>query len=130
MFRRQARKEEDAISEALLASIPEVGAAGEGKKAAKPPTRFVEMPEPPTAPSTAPSLAQMRQELESVFTREITQVEQAVAAALRQMEERLVKANDEIAILRLENAELQRARDANAKRLEALRSLALREEHD
>lgn len=130
MFRRQARKEEEAISEALLASIPEVDAPKDARKGRKT-ARFVEVSDGASpAPAPLPNLAHMRQELEAAFAREMSVVEQAVAGALRDMEARLVKAQDEIAILRMENEELGRARDAHAKRLEALRNLALREGHD
>lgn len=126
MFRKQSRKEDEPISEDLLAAIPDVGQ----ERGASPQvtTRFVPVDAGGAKPGGAASLAQMRQELEVVFARELSHVEQAVANALAQMEAELVKANDQIALLRIENEELQRARDAAAKRLEALRALVMRED--
>lgn len=126
MFRKANRKEDETIPEALLASIPDVGARREAPAPAA--THFVEVHSGAARPGAPPQLAAMRQELETVFARELSHVENAVANALSQMEAELVKANDQIALLRMENEELHRARETAAKRLEALRALVMRED--
>lgn len=139
LFRKQ--KEDDAISEELLAAIPDVGAGGrDDAKTILVHTAVADDEAPPARPARAAArapaehvhspalgnaLGQMRRQMEDAFARELDRVEGTMAEALRQMEERLQLANDRLTALRIENDELQKAKAGYERKLDALRQLAL-----
>jgi len=154
--KQAARAAEEAIPEELIANIPVVGATPMGKETTSfaieeeiilmpPPTATAaappgdasptagseaapigEMTDAPPASPGAALAAQFRYEMGEALARELDRAEQAMLAAVSDLETRLARAEAELATARAE-AERERAlREATEARLKAFKELALR----
>lgn len=105
--------------------------APEGKPPANPPGRAAPRRAPAPAPAPNPLQSDLvglvndvRRQMEAVFSRELSKVEDSFTAALRQMEERLEQANAEAEDLRREKDDLLRVKADYDRKAEALKELA------
>lgn len=109
------------------APYPRRGNGVTGQASAPAPTP---VPEPVAAyadvePNVAGLVADVRRQMESVFSRELGKVEDSFTATLRQLEGRLERTSAEADALRRENESLQRLKADYERKVDALRELAL-----
>lgn len=142
MFRKQgARGVDESIPEDLIATIPVVGAHAEstvfvpvhddaegGDVAVQARGRGRASAEDDGAPAYAASggiAAQLRFDMGEAFARELDRAEQAVAAAVGDLEQQVARLFEQVNALQAENDDLRKARDRAERKLKAFQELAL-----
>lgn len=128
--KEKAVVEEEAIPEDLFAAIPEVEEAGivETTVVAEAPPRGRSLP---VAAETSRVVADVhglllgaRNAMDGVLSREVQRVETSFAALLQRMQDRVRAADEQLARLREEHDELERANAAYERKFDALQALA------